>query len=169
MVRTRLRVLAAACALAVMLAVPATASAAEYYPYDGSISSSYTTIFQGIAGKIDLTSDYVFFRSGQYEYILVEGELTYTTRFSGTDCTAYRITTNTGTYNSGYVFSQETLDTFEFYPGSALVYSNLGPYPDLIDRSVFYSFATLVLLFICVCLYLIRSIFSFTIRDRRRR
>lgn len=164
---TRLRILVAVCTLAVMLAVPATASAAEYYPYDGSISSSYTTIFQGIVGKIDLTSDYVFFRSGQYEYMLVEGDLTYDSSFSGTACTAYRISTNTGTYNNGYVFSQETLESFDLYPGSALVYSNLGPFPDLIDRSVFYSFATLVLLFICMCLYLIRSIFSFTTRRRR--
>lgn len=155
------------CVLAVLLAVPATASAAEYTPYDGSISSTYTAIFEDVAAKLSLTDDYVFFRSGQYEYMLVAGDLTYDGSFSGSACDVWYISTNTGSYNTGYVFSKGSLADFSLSPGSALVYSNLGHFPDLVDRGEVYSFAILILLLVAIFLYLIRSIFSFTLRSRR--
>ena len=161
------RALILACALAVLLAVPATASAADYVPYDGAISSSYTSIMEDVVAKLPLTDDYVFFRSGQNDYLLVSGDLTYNGSFSGENCTAWYINANTGVYNSGYLFSTGPLDSFQLAPGSALVYSNLGHYPTLTDMGAFYGFCAVVLLLVAIFLYLIRSIFGFTLRSRR--
>lgn len=166
MVRKSMRLAAVVCVLAVLLALPTTASAASYTAYDGNISTTYITIFRDLVGKIAPFEDYVFFRAGQYEYMLVAGELEYSAgSFSAPACTVYRIVTESA-YSSTYSFFQTEETDFALDPGNGLVYSNLGAYPDLIDRTAFYSFASLVLLLVCVFLYLIRSIFSFTLRRR---
>lgn len=53
------RILAVACALCCLAALPLAASAATVY--DGNISTTYITIFRDIVSKLPLTSDYVFF------------------------------------------------------------------------------------------------------------
>lgn len=161
------RALTLVCALAVLLTVSATASAAEYVPFDGTISSSYVTIMEDVVAKLSLTDDYVFFRSGQNDYMLVSGDLEYNGSFTGADCDAWYINVNSDYYNSGYSFSHGPVRDFLLSPGSALVYSNLGHYPDLTDRGAFYGFCTLVLVLVAIFLYLIRSIFGFTLRSRR--
>lgn len=167
MVRKSLRVaVVLGCVLAAVLPQAIAASAASYEPYDGNMSSTYVTIFRDIVGKIPLTEDYVFFRSGQYEYMLISGDLEYTGgSFTGQAVTVYRIVTDTA-YNSRYSYFQTEETNFSLAPGSGLVYSNLGHYPDLIDRGSFYSFASVLLLLVCVCMSLIRSIFNFTMRRR---
>ena len=153
-----------ACALCCLAALPLAASAATIY--DGTISTTYITIFRDIAAKLPLTADYVFFRSGQYEYILVSGDLEYSgSMFSGSHVTQYILQTN-GNYNNNYDFGVTNLDSFNLAPGGALVYSNLGSFPDLYQRSD-YALSSLIfanaLLFCC---FLIRPIFNFTMRMR---
>ena len=154
----------AALLIAGMLVQPA--SAASYTAYDGTISSTYTTLFRDIVGQVGVLDNYVFFRSGQYEYILVAGDLTYEQDiFTAETATEYKIITN-NQYTSQYIYSVTEITDFNFAPGTTLIYSNLGSFPDLVDRGEFYSFATLVLALIALCMFLIRSIFSFTWRRR---
>lgn len=153
--------------LAVISAVPISASAATIY--EGNISSSYTTIFKDVANKeVSFNEDYVFFRSGQYEYSLVIGDLTFENgNFSSNgDVRIYLIDTESNSYNSSYVYSVSTESSFNLTVSNQLIYSNLGHYPDLIERSSYYEVATLILLLSAVCLYLLRSIFGFCLRYR---
>ena len=151
------------CALAVLLAEPITARAASYTPYDGSISSTYTQVFRDIAGKISPFEDYVFFRAGQFEYMLIAGELEYDgVRFTGESCTVYKIAADSGVT----AYNQEEITDFSLEPGISLVYSNLGPFPDLIDGSQRYTFAVLLLGLVALCMFLVRPFFGFTLRRR---
>ena len=164
MVKRAVRSVLVCCALAVVLAQPITASAATYTLYDGELGSSYVSIFRDLVGKISPMEDYVFFRSGEYDYTLIAGELECIAGiFEAPACTVYRIFVSPDG-SGGYQFFQSEEIDFILETGIGLVYSNLGHYPDLIERTGFYSFASLVLLLVCVCMYLLRSIFSFTLR-----
>lgn len=151
------------CALAVVLAKPITARAASYTPFDGSISSTYTQVFRDLAHKLNPFDDYVFFRVGEFEYMLIAGELEYDgVRFTGESCTVYKIAADSGVT----AYNQEEITDFSLDPGISLVYSDLGPFPDLIDGSQRYTFAVMLLGMVALCMVLIRSIFGFTMRRR---
>ena len=151
-------------ALAALAAVPLSGQAATVY--EGNISTTYITIFSDIVDKIGMNDEYVFYRSGQYEYTMIAGEITYDgSTFAADEASSYVINTNSS-YNSYYEYSTGKVISWSLSPGSALVYSSLGDYPALVDKSETYSFATLVLLFVCLCMFLIRSIFGFTYRRR---
>lgn len=161
MVRKMIVLLAAIAALA---AVPLGGNAAEVY--EGNISTTYTTIYSDIVGKIGLGEEYVFYRSGQYEYTMVAGEITWDGAvFSADEVTSYILYWDSG-YNSTYQYYVSTVTNWELMPLSSLVYSSLGDFPDLVDRSEMYSFGTMLLVLICIFLYLIRSIFGWTYRRR---
>ena len=164
MVRKSVTAVITACTLAVLLAQPITASAATFNIYEGNISNTYTTIFRDLLGKIAIFDDYVFFRSGQAEYVCVVGDLTYSGgTFEGDEVMVYRIIIDSD-YGSRYSFSHREETDFLLTPTDGLVYSNLGLYPDLFDSTTYYSLATLILLVVGVFMYLIRSIFAFTMR-----
>lgn len=156
-------------ALAVFLAVPITASAADIY--DGNISSTYTTIFKDIADKeVGFNEDYVYFRSDQYEYTLAVGKFSIENGVISADgdTRLYIINTESNSYNSAYEYSVSTDSSFNLTVSNQLIYSNLGHYPDLIERSNYYDIATLILLLTAICLYLLRSIFGFSLRLHRQ-
>ncbi len=156
--------LAFALTLALVMAMPSRASAAEVY--DGSISTTYITIFRDIATKIGPADDYVFFRSGQYEYQMYVGDLTYENdSFTGTGLKVYTISTAGSGYSNAYTYDWSTSD-LELAPGTALIYSNLGEFPDLIERSDYLAYSQILLLFIGLCIVLLRPIFSFCLRPR---
>lgn len=165
MVRKPLRTLVLlVCLLAAILPQANAASAASYEPYDGNISSTYLTLFRDLVGKLPLIDDYVFFRSDQYEYILVSGNLEYSNGvFTAPEVTVYRIVTNTS-YSSTYTYFQTVETDFRLSVGNMVVYSNLAHYPELVERNTFYSLATLILLLACMAMYMVRSIFGFTMR-----
>lgn len=152
-------------ALAALAAVPLSASAAEVY--DGTISTTYITIFRDIASKIDFAEDYVFYRSGQYEYTMVTGEIAYENgMFSAHEAETYVLTTN-NSYNSTYQYSVGSIDSWSLSPGAGLVYSSLGDYPDLIERSDKIAHITLFVLCVALCMSLLRPVFGFSQRLRR--
>lgn len=164
MVKRTMNSVLVCCALAVVLAQPITASAASYTLYDGELVPSYASIFRDLVGKISPMEDYVFFRSGEYDYTLIAGELECIAGiFEAPVCTVYRLYVSPDG-SAGYQLFQSEETDFILETGTGLVYSNLGHYPDLIDQTSFYSFASLVLLLACVGMYLLRSIFSFTLR-----
>lgn len=159
----KVRILAAlACVLCCLAAMPLAASAATVY--DGTISTTYITIFRDIASKFPVDTDYVFFRSGQYEYILVAGDLIWDgSMFTGENVTQYILTTNSS-YNSSYEYGTASLDTFSLATGSSLVYSNLGNFPDLYERSDYLETAGVFALAVFSASNLLRPVFIFCLR-----
>ncbi len=155
-------------ALAVILAVPITASAEEPYT-EGNISTTYVTYFQDILAKSSITDDYVFFRSGQYEYKMYVGDITFENGIFSSDssCRSFTIGTSSSGYNQTYTFSSSEIGSFSLTTNNALIYSNLGSYPDLIERGEYIETASLLLILVIVCMYLVSRIFSFCIRSRR--
>lgn len=154
----RRKVIALVCALAALASLTPGASAATVY--EGNISTTYLTYFQDIAGKLPIGDHYVFYRSGQYEYTMIAGDLTYDgSTFTADEAKSYILGT-TSTYNAAYQYSTGTVTAWSLTPGTALIYSSLGDYPDLIDPTAKYDFAIMLLIMICICLYLVNGIFK---------
>lgn len=155
--RKKMRALVLICTLAVLLAQPVTASAASYTPYAGPVPEEYREVFGSIAGKVCFQKDYVFFRSAENEYMMITGDLIYESgSFEAESCTVYRILFQDGSPS----FSHREESDLVLTVNDALVFSDLGHFPDLIDRSEVYSLATLFLLVIALCMYLINGIFN---------
>lgn len=165
MVRKIIIVMAAVSMLLSLMTVHAMA--AEPYA-DGNISTTYITIYRDIANNIGINDDYVFFRSGQYEYKMYVGDLeNLDSTFTGTELTCYTITTNSGTtYNSTYTYDITTGETLTLTCGDILVYSNLGGYPNFFERGDNNEVALLLLGGVAFVCFLISRIFSFNLRRR---
>lgn len=160
------RKIIASCLLLVCLLVasPMQALADDSIYTDGNISSTYTSIFEDVLNRVTIIDDYVYFRSGQYEYTLIVGDLDLNNNvFTSSKVKRYTIITSTQSYNQSiYRYSVIEDTNFRLNASDYLVYSNLGNYPTLIERGVIYEYATLVLLCIVGLCLLIRPIFKFT-------
>lgn len=137
------------------------ASAEEYLPYDGpeeviedvsdgvgdggimplsshSISGNYgvgstnTAIMAGVTSKLPYGEHYVYWRSGQYSYMLAHSrDLVYENgRFSAPSARLVTYYTYTGS-SSQPTWSQSTDSNFSLSPGNYLVWSDLADYPQL--------------------------------------
>lgn len=150
------------CLLALFTAFSGAAQAATYQPYEGNISTSNLTYFQDLLPKLKLTDHYVFFRSGQYEYTLISGDIKYANGVfsSGDDCTVYSMSTN-NSYNGYYAYNVTTIDSLSLNPRDILVYSDLGGFPELENRGVKYEIIQTILIIITLLAVVIRSIFYY--------
>lgn len=142
-----------------MLLCVSTCMAAE--PYEDSISSTYVQYARDLIPNGDIEDDYLFYRSGQYEYTLLMGELEYNgTTFSNTDVLdSYVFTTSSG-YNSNYTYSTGEVNTISLTPSDKMVYSNLGQFPRLVERGSDYEVLQTIFMFIVALCVVIRSIFT---------
>ena len=94
-------------------------------PYDGGLSISSLNYFSGVMRKYAGT-DYVAFRSDQYEYTLCYGDISLSgTSFSSASCTVVTYSTRYNTTVSSF------LDSLSLNASSQPVYSSLGSYPEL--------------------------------------
>lgn len=147
-----------------VLAAPVRASS-SYSSIYGSVAtnSSYLNGAASVLPKLSWLDDYVFFRAGQYEYVLAVGDLDYSGgSFSGSGLTFYSFVPASG-YNTDLSFSTST-GSLQLSVGSYLVYSNLGDFPVLDsawDASVLILFLGWVAL-ICSCL---RFVWSWLLRS----
>ena len=137
-----------------------TVWAEEYAPYDGpeviedvsigdgdsgimplsshSISGNYgvgntnTAIMAGVTSKLPFGEHYVYWRSGQYSYMLAHSrELVYENgRFRSPSVQLVTYYTYSGG-SSQPTWSQSTDSNFSLSPGNYLVWSDLGDYPQL--------------------------------------
>lgn len=168
MVRTKRLIMILSLAAALVLAVPSSAFAHDIYT-DGNISSTYTTIFQDL--NLSPFDDYVYFRSGQYEYTLIVGDIELNgSRFSSSEIvTNYTINTQSGTGygNNIYKYTVTEENGFDLNASNYLVYSNLGSYPQLTERGESYELLTAFLLCLALGLYVLRSVFWFCLRAKR--
>lgn len=138
------------------------AEAATYNVYDGNPSSTYIQYFKDSIANIPLGDHYVAFRSGQYTYSLVFGDITLNgSIFSSEDsCTVFSYETNSS-YNSYYSYSQDTIDSFYLNAEDKILYSDLGYYPQLEERGSKYEILTTVLVIAILAGYVVRSIFCY--------
>lgn len=160
--------LAACLAVAfLLLAANATQAQALTVYDDGGIGSTYTTYFQDVLDGYFLPQDYVYFRSGQYEYSLVVGDLEYDSlTFTAEEYDYYTIHTSNN-YGTSYLsLIHSSGNDLNLDVSNHLVYSNLGAYPSLYDRGDYYGFALVLMAFVAGCCALLRPLFGFTYRLR---
>lgn len=160
------------CALvcALVIVAMATIPCAAASIYQGSISTTYSDYAKQILTKCPPFQDYVFFRSGQYEYTLVCGDLTLNgDTFTGSNVGEFVITYHQQSGYSGtsyYTVTGKTTSSFTLDTNNELVYSSLGSFPALTERGDFVETLTLLLLVIVALCMLIRPVYSFVLRRR---
>lgn len=106
---------------------------ANYNAYYGVISSTYLEYMRGFLPKLGFKQHYVCARTSQYDYIFAYGDDLI---WNGSFFTGFNLTVvQWNTYNTGS-FTSGVQSTFNLYPGSFLVYSDLSDvYPSLADSS----------------------------------
>lgn len=147
--------------LVVALCGSMATQADAYTAYDGTPSSTYIGYFRDMLTKFSVSSDYVCFRSSQYEYLLVVGDLTKTdNRIQGTGrVDICEISTNSG-YNASYSISFRSEENFYVDCGDEIIYSNLGMYPTLEERADLFDFTTMFIIACYAVCCLFRGIFE---------
>lgn len=166
--RLKYAALCLTCAAVLMSAHAPQALAADLNVYEeGGIGTTYTTYFQDILDGYTVPQDYVYFRSGQYQYYLVVGDLELNgSTFTADEYDYYLITSSSG-YGQNYLTLNSGSSTdLVLDVGEHLVYSNLGHFPVLIERGETYDFAILTVLVIGGCCCLLRPLFSYVYRLR---
>lgn len=147
----------------VPVAVTLDANSATSAVYGSVTGGTYTTLAAQTLAKMGWNDDYVFYRAGQYAYVLAVGDLEFSNGSFTSD--SADIYTWRNDSMSGYTFEKSS-DQLNLTVGSYIVYSNLGPYP-VLDLTwtglmlVVYSIGV-----VCLCM-LIRPIFDFTLRMGR--
>lgn len=148
--------------IAVLSAVPISASAAAY---DTNIPGDVLPVLKGVLSKnYGLSSNYLVYRDASTsDYVVIIGQdmslndgiVTY----SG--CDKFLVDSSTVlSYETGLEGSIDLTD-------DSCVYSNMGHYPDLFEKTDYVQFATIILLLVFYFGFMLRSIFSFCLRDRR--
>lgn len=143
-------------------AICTQASAATHTIYDeGTLSSTYTTYFKDIVSGIGFTDNYVAFRSGQYSYSMVVGDLEYNNGVISMTGTGkeYKYSTANSGYNQQYRYTVTDLNSFSVNTGDYIIYSDVGDFPQLVERGAKYEILTALLLCIFAVSYIIRRIF----------
>lgn len=139
------------------------ASAVTHTIYDeGTLSTTYTTYFKDIVSGIGFNENYVAFRSGQYSYSMVVGELEYNNGVISLKGTGkeykYSATTTSG-YNQQYKYTVTNLSNFSVNCGDYIIYSDVGDFPQLVERGAKYEIIQTLLIGICCLCVVINRIF----------
>lgn len=135
--------------------------------YTGSLSTSYITYAADLYRGLDTNEDYVFSRTGQYEYTLFVGELLRRNgRVDSADGgTVYRFTNvqSDGYYgSSNYVsLSEDEVDSYSLVFGDELIYSSIDGFPsfETNERELGYIYVATFILAAMFVLDLLRSVF----------
>lgn len=137
-----------------------TAQAATYSPYEGNPSNTYITYFRDIVSGIGFNDNYVAFRSGQNEYIMVVGDLDYNNGqiVLNSEGSLYTMATD-GNYNGYYRYSVDSITDFTLNTEDKIIYSDVGQFPQLVERGAKYEILTTLLLSIALLGLVISGIF----------
>lgn len=137
--------------VALVCAIGTTAHAASYTPYDGNPSNTYIQYFKDIVAGISLKDNYVAFRAGQNEYIMCVGDLEHDGErivLQGTGV-LYRIATD-GNYNANYTYEVQDTTDFSLNINNRIIYTDVGGYPQLMDRGAIYETYAVILIAIAL-------------------
>lgn len=146
-------------------AVCTTAHAETFTVYEGgNLSSTYTQYFKDILSGSKLTDKYVAFRSGQYDYKMIVGDLEYnSSKFtSSATCKVYTFSTGSSGYNNTYTYNVSEVGSVSLSVDDEIIYSNLGDYPELIDRGA--KFEILNTMLLCTFMLLVITSRFFRLR-----
>lgn len=168
MVRS-LRVCLLACIMVIAFAIPLQASTS---PYEGTISDTYKTIFADTVSDISIFDNYVFWRSGEYQYSMLAGDIVEENgsfSVTGGDMYVLDIITldGSGWASSSYHRFTHYMDIdYTLTSDSFLVYSDIKGYPKLEEREITYEFITAFLVLCTIIGTLVWRIFKFVLRTR---
>lgn len=117
-----------------LLVLPIGVAGAEISDEYG-VGTSNTAIFAGVVEKLPFGTHYVYWRESQYVYALAYSDnLEFDgVSFLADDASVVRYDTGGG-YQSPATFICDSEDGFSLNAEDYLVYSDLGSYPDLIER-----------------------------------
>ena len=144
------------CVIVLMLVncIAIQALAATHTVYDSStISSTYLTYFRDILSGTPLNSNYVAFCNAQNSYIMVVGDLEYnngTISLNGGG-KSYTFSRTDGNYNNQYRYYVNDINNFSVNVGNNIIYSDVGEFPQLIERGAKYEILTTII--ICIALF----------------
>ena len=122
----------------------ASASAASYSAEVGTISSNVYDYFRDIAATLPWGSKYVFFRHGDYDYILAYSDDLELSGDVFTSSSVQVIKYSSYSRDSDYGITRSIDSNFRVKAGRANVYSNLGIYPRLFEGVSTYAFQALL-------------------------
>ncbi|MEE1504802.1 MAG: hypothetical protein UGF89_11235 [Acutalibacteraceae bacterium] len=145
-----------------------TATAVDYEAYEGNISSSIVDYAKDLLPNFSINDNYVLFRSGQYTYELVVGDLVYENgAFTlADDGKQYTINTSNYSFNNNYYnYTVSTTNSFSLITGDKIVYSDLGDFPQLEERSAKFEIVQTITLCVACLFVVIRAIFSACTRN----
>ena len=147
----------------VPVSVTLDANMATSAVYGSVTGGTYTTLAAQTLAKVGWNDDYVFYRAGQYAYVLAVGDLEFANgRFTADTADIYTWRNDS---MSGYTFEKSS-DQLNLTVGSYIVYSNLGPYPVLDLTWTGIMLLVYMMGVVCLCM-LVRPIFDFTLRMGR--
>lgn len=137
--------------LVLIIAIGNSAQAVSFTAYDGTMSNTYVQYFKDIISGIGFNENYVAFRSGQYEYTMVTGDIEYNAdsnsfSLSG-DGTQYQFVSSSN-YGNDYSYEVSTITDFTLNPSNEIVYSDVGVFPQLVERGAKYEMLTTLLIII---------------------
>lgn len=126
----------------------------SYANYDSGLpSSTYVEIARGLVRDVPFGQDYVFARTGQYQYLFAYGD--FSDGFYGSAVT-YLLNTSNGYNGSSTTFYSFTDSDFSLSVGDSLVYSSLPYYPSLLSNDFSYAILfVLVLSFVTVFMFFV--------------
>lgn len=112
------------------------------------VGTNYNAYFAGLVSGFDSGYHYVFYRSGQYEYTCVYSEdLALAGGTFTAESAKVAVLDNSGSYSSPPTWNVYEETDIRISAADSLVYSDLGDYPDLIERrEVQYAELTVVIL-----------------------
>lgn len=131
---------------------------ADYQDYeDGMPSATYIDWAAGYLNKVGINENYVFARTGQYQYIMAIGD--FDESFSGS-ARVYILELARSGYDYSYSMIED--DSFRLYPGSSLVYSSFDGYPSLpgYDRTADILLVSSIVIMALFGLWIARLVFS---------
>lgn len=138
------------------------ANALSLEPYSSVTNNSYSEIASQTLWKVPFGGDYVFWRSGQYQYCFAYGDI----GLSGSTFTGSSVDLVTYTLDSSYSGTYRIANSKQDLMLNArdyIVFSNLGVYPLLDAQNVFQKLA-LWSASVGLVMVFCRSVFSFTLR-----
>lgn len=157
------KIITIAFCVVILFAIGNGPHANAYSIYDeGNLSTTYVTYFRDVVSNIGFDDNYVAFRSGQNEYIMIVGKLEFNgTQISlaGDSATVYKFYQESSGYNSQYKYDVTTIQDFHLNVNNSIIYSDLGQFPELVARGDKYEMLNTVLLVVLLLSFVIYSLF----------
>lgn len=105
------------------------ATLARDFNVSDNVGTSNVSLFSGLTGKVSPVDDYVYARTGDYQYVFAWGDLDLSGSLFSGPCDYVVYERVNSSYNSQYTYTVFHDDNFQLNAGNYIVYSSLGKYP----------------------------------------